>query len=94
MTPPPSDDSVSITDSEHSTHEDMYAMLIADMNMYVTVINPPATVRRLLMYLVGRGHTGLVRFPENRGRQSSQMDATGSRDNSSPVRSPDMSIGR
>jgi len=94
VTPPPSEDTASITDSTLSIHDNMYEMLISDINLYTEVIQINGATKRLLMFLVGRGHTGLGPSIMMNGNQHSPTPATGSRDNLNVVQTPDTNTGR
>jgi len=68
------------TDSQVSTHEDMYEMLISDLLLYV-MFNPRQRNAMELLFrrLVVKGHTGLQPFLDEIGPPASPTRATGSR---------------
>lgn len=90
ISPPASDATVSVTDSEYS---DVYEMLIQDLELYMEMFMPVEVSRRMAYYLVAKGHTGLAQFLRGLGPPPSPATATGSRD-SLRLEQEDTDIGR
>lgn len=59
----------------------MYDMLMEDLETYMEMFMPVEVARRMLYYLVAKGHTGLVRFLRGLGTPPSPTIAAGLKDN-------------
>jgi len=79
-------------ESEASTYDSMYDMLIQDLLEFRDTM-PLRQQMRMMQFLGGRGHTGLLLFRETAGPPSSPTHAVGSRANSNGVVTPAMSTG-
>jgi len=82
------------TDSQISTHEDLYEMLISDLLLYV-MVNPRQRNAMELLFrrLVVKGHTGLQPFLDEIGPPASPTRVTGSRANLNRVRLAPLNTG-
>lgn len=79
MNSPPNSQTESVSGSEY---DDVYEMLISDLESYMEMFMPVEVARRMSYYLVARGHTGLAQFLRSLGRPASPMGVTGLEGNS------------
>lgn len=90
-TPPPSP-AASTGSETASVYDNMYEMLIEDLQMMRWVM-PRQQFQNLIAHLVARGHTGLRPSLERRGHLNSPTPAIGSRVNLNEEMTPIMNTG-